>query len=373
MRNSRTLAILGLITLAAVLAAIFSRQESTAIPREGEPLFPELMSNINDTVEVARIGKDETFTLTRRDDGWGVKEKAGYPAAAEKVHQLIVGSAQLRRVEPKTRKPELYDKLGVEDVDQEGAKSVKISLKNTSGDALAEFILGERRWGAGDPDLSQYYVRLPNDPQVWLVEGNIPDDKSLVSWLDNEILEIDSARIREVRVTHPDGHTVVVRRSDPNSNDYELVGLPKGAELESQWAVNSIGNTFTDLTLDDVRPASDVKFKKPADLTVELDSFDGLRIRMETMKRDDKNFARFSARFEPSLVRDDGKTETAESGDKDTDEKAKLKDSDAVKKQAEALNARWKDWLYVIPRYRIDGLAKKKSDLIKSEKTPKAG
>jgi hypothetical protein len=171
MRNGKTLVILGLVTLAVVLAAIFTRQESTAIPRQGERLFPQLMANINNTTEVVGVSKNETFTLTRRDGHWVVKEKSDYPADANKVRQLIVGTAQFQRVEPKTRNPELYEKLGVEGINKEEAKSVKISLKNTSGVALAEFLLGERRWSRGDPSLSEYYVRLPDDPQAWLVEG----------------------------------------------------------------------------------------------------------------------------------------------------------------------------------------------------------
>jgi hypothetical protein len=375
MRNGKTLVILGLVTLAVVLAAIFTRQESTAIPRQGERLFPQLMANINDTTEVVGVSKNETFTLTRRDGHWVVKEKSDYPADANKVRQLIVGTAQFRRVEPKTRNPELYEKLCVEGINKEAAKSVKISLKNTSGAALAEFLLGERRWSRGDPSLSEYYVRLPDDPQAWLVEGKIPDDKSPTNWLDDEILELDSARVREVRVTHPDGDKVTVRHSKPSANDYQLLGLPEGAEVEFNYAVNSIGNTLTSLTLDNVKPASEVRFKNGTGLSVELETFDGLRVQMQTMKDGEDNLAWFSAMFDSSLIHEDERAnkETTESADKDAKKKSRLKAPDDVKKEAETLNARWKDWVYVVPQYRIDSLGKKKSELIKFTKKTKSG
>ena len=375
MRNGKTLVILGLVTLAVVLAAIFTRQESTAIPRQGEQLFPQLMANINDTTEVVGVSKNETFTLTRRDGHWVVKEKSDYPADANKVRQLIVGTAQFRRVEPKTRNPELYEKLGVEGINKEEAKSVKISLKNTSGAALAEFLLGERRWSRGDPSLSEYYVRLPDDPQAWLVEGKIPDDKSPTNWLDDEILELDSARVREVRVTRPDGDKVTVRRSEPSANDYQLLGLPEGAEVEFNYAVNSIGNTLTSLTLDNVKPASEVRFKNGTGLSVELETFDGLRVQMQTMKDGNDNLARFSTMFDSSLIHEDetANKEATESADKDAKKKSKLKAPDDVKKEAETLNTRWKDWVYVVPQYRIDSLGKKKSELIKFTKKTKSG
>ena len=375
MRNGKTLVILGLVTLAVVLAAIFTRQESTAIPRQGERLFPQLMANINDTTEVVGVSKNETFTLTRRDGHWVVKEKSDYPADANKVRQLIVGTAQFRRVEPKTRNPELYEKLSVEGINKEAAKSVKISLKNTSGAALAEFLLGERRWSRGDPSLSEYYVRLPDDPQAWLVEGKIPDDKSPTNWLDDEILELDSARVREVRVTHPDGDKVTVRHSKPSANDYQLLGLPEGAEVEFNYAVNSIGNTLTSLTLDNVKPASEVRFENGTGLSVELETFDGLRVQMQTMKDGEDNLAWFSAMFDSSLIHEDERAnkETTESADKDAKKKSRLKAPDDVKKEAATLNARWKDWVYVVPQYRIDSLGKKKSELIKFTKKTKSG
>ena len=46
---------------------------------------------------------------------------------------------------------------------------------------------------------------------------------------------------------------------------------------------------------------------------------------------------------------------------------------DDVKKEAETLNTRWKDWVYVVPQYRIDSLGKKKSELIKFTKKTKSG
>ncbi|MFQ5995225.1 MAG: DUF4340 domain-containing protein [Acidiferrobacterales bacterium] len=372
MRNAKTLLILAAITVMVVVAAIVSRQESTAIPRQGESLFPKLMADINDTVEVVGASKGNTFTLTRRDGRWVVKERSDYPADADRVQELLVGTAQLRRVEPKTRKPDLYAKLGVEDIDHEKSTSVKIALKNAAGATLAELIVGQSRWSKGDPSQREYYVRLPQDPQAWLVEGQIPEEKSPSKWLDDEVLGLDSARVREVSVTHADGHTVVVRRSDPKEDDFELVGLPKGAEVESVYKINSIGNTLTNLTLDDVKPAAAVSFEKRSGLSVVLKTFDGLAVTMQTTKDDDRTLARFSAAFDPPLMhkkvsdKPQAKTEASSSNNE-----GKLKTADAVKQEIKKLNNRWEGWAYIVPKYRVDDLAKRKSELIKVSKKSK--
>lgn len=376
MLGRKTILVLAAVTVVVALAAIFSKQDSSAIPGQGEPLFPELMAQINDARQVSGISGDGSFTIKRRDDGWVVEEKSDYPADADKVHRLLLGTAQLKRIEPKTRKPELYAQLGVEDVDADGSESLKFTLKNAGGDALADFILGTRRPATGNPNLSEYFVRVPGNPQTWLVEGKLPDDKNPINWVDREILELDSKRVRAVRVTHANGDKIIVRRPGPSADDFELVGLPKGAQIKDVYAVNGIGNGLTNLSLDDVKPASAVRQdKKKAAMSVEITTFDGLRVTMHTRKNGKENLAWFSAAFDPALVNEDTKVAKTETGSEaqDADEQTGLKAADAVKQEAETLNTRWKGWVYVVPQYRVDSVAKKKSDLIKFSKKQDSG
>jgi hypothetical protein len=151
-----------------------------------------------------------------------------------------------------------------------------------------------------------------------------------------------------------------VRRKDPSVQDYDLVGLPKGAEIESVYTVNSIGNTLTNLVLDDVRPAARLNFSDKRPLAVELSTFDGLRISMQAIKDGDQHLARFSATFDSTLAE-----QTKADTDQKPDKTSPLKQAEAVKQEVDALNKRWKEWVYVVPRYRIDSLAKKNSELIK--------
>lgn len=376
MLGRKTILVLAAVTVVVALAAIFSKQDSSAIPGQGEPLFPELMAQINDARQVSGVSSDGSFTIKRRDDGWVVKEKSDYPADADKVHRLLLGTAQLTRIEPKTRKPELYAQLGVEDVDADGSESLKFTLKNAGGDALADFILGTRRPATGNPNLSEYFVRVPGNPQTWLVEGKLPDDKNPINWVDREILELDSKRVRAVRVTHANGDKIIVRRPDPSADDFELVGLPKGAQIKDVYAVNGIGNGLTNLSLDDVKSASAIRQdKKKAAMSVEITTFDGLRVTMHTRKNGKENLAWFSAAFDPALVYEDTKPAKTETGSEaqDADEQTGLKAADAVKQEAETLNTRWQGWVYVVPQYRVDSVAKKKSDLIKFSKRQDSG
>lgn len=362
MRGPRTLVVLGALTIVLAVAALFLRQQPATVPQQGETLFPDLMARINDAAQITVTSRDGGLTLERRDGRWVVVDKHGYRADREKVQRLLLGTAQLRRVEPKTRDPERYAEIGVQDVDAKDAKSLKISFKDGGGKTLAEYLLGESRAAKADPAASEYFVRLPGDPQSWLVEGKIPTDKSTVGWIEREILKIDHKRVREVRVRHADGYTLVVRRPSPQAEDYELVDLPKGRQIDYTYAVNSIGDTLADLSLDDVRPAAQFSLKKPR-LRVTLLSFDGLRVVMETFRQDGANLARLQATVEPPSA---GADKPASEG------KAVLKEPEEVKEEAAMLNARWREWLYVIPQYRVDSLTKKMSELTRDSGKPGA-
>lgn len=372
--RSKTLVMLALVTVVIVLAAIVVRQQSTAIPQQGKALFPELLTRINDVTEVKGTSVEGSYTLQLRDGRWVVKEKEAYPADTDKVRQLLFGLGQLRRVEPKTSNPELYDQIGVQDVDAKGAKSLQIKLSDAKGETLAEIIVGKHQLSKADLSQREYFVRSPGDPQSWLVEGKLPEDKSPSNWLRKDILGLDPGRVREVRVTHADGQHLTLRRKNPSTRDYELVGLPTGAEIESPYAINSIADAVTDLALNDVRLATTVDFKNKGLLSVELSTFDGLRVNMQAIKDGKSDLARFSASFDPSLIEkaDGAKQETRTTTASET-KKSPLKQADEVKKEVEELNARWHDWVYVVPGYRVDTIAKKKSELIKVGNKEKPG
>ena len=372
--RGRTLVMLGVATAVIVLAAIVVRQQTTiAVPQQGGALFPKLLTRINDVTEVKGTSAQGSYTLLLHDGRWVVKEREAYPADTSKVRQLLFGLAQLQRVEPKTSNPELYDKIGVQDVSAKGADSLQIKLSDAKGETLAELIVGKDQLSKADLSKREYFVRLPGDPQSWLVEGKFPQDKPPSNWLQKNILRVDARRLREVRVTHADGQRVTVRRKDPSAEDYELVGLPKGAEIESQYAVNSIADTLTNLSLDDVRPAAAVDFSKKGALSAELATFDGLRVNMQAIKDGNNDLAHFTASFDPSLVEkaDSPKQEGAATANEK--KKNPLKQADEVKKEVAELNARWHDWAYVVPGYRVNTLAKKESELIKIGKKEKSG
>lgn len=369
MRKTRTLVILSLITAAVVLAAVFSRQQSNAVSGEGELLFPDFMQAINDTAEIEGVSGTARFTLAREDDRWVVKEKSDYPANLDDVHQLLVGAAQLRRLEQKTSNPDLYAKLGLEGEAVEGTTSLKLTVKQTDGDALAELLIGNMRPGKSDPSLSEYYVRVPDDDEAWLVQGKLPPHRTANDWLDKELLTLDQKRVREARIIHPDGEEVIVRRDSPSTNDYELTGIPEGAEIESTYAVNRIATALTSVSLNDVKPASELSFSKETGLSAELTTFDGLHVNIETAQEDDITYARFRANFDAALAvaDEEPKPESTDQSDSVPETTEQAPKTETAEQEARALNARWENWAYALPDYLWTDLEQTNTDLIKQD------
>lgn len=413
MRSMRALIILAALTVLAVAAAFYTGKPSGAIPRSGELLLPDLLAEVNEASAIAALRKGERYTLERRDGRWVVRDKGGYPADQGKVRQLLLGLAQLRRIEPKTAKPERYVKLGLADPEKKDSEALRVTVTGKGGATLADLIVGKRRFGKGDPDLSEFFVRQPDDPQSWLVEGKLPSARDLGDWLDQQIAAIDHARIRAVRVTHPDGEVVEVRRGrdDP---DYRLAAVPPDQEVDGDWKVNDIGRALEDLRLDDVLGADEAGFAKAEPwVTLELTTYDGLRVTMRTARDGKRTLARLEAAFDPALVEPaaekaaagagesggkanaqpgeagakpsagsaeqagqeaagsgapSGEEKTAKAGeDKGEKEAGEQPDHspEAVRKEAAELNARWSGWVYVLPSYKADYLAKRRADLLK--------
>jgi hypothetical protein len=371
MRNIKTLVILGLVTLVVVLAALFIQETPTVIEGSGDLMFPDMRARVNDANEIKVSHQSETVTVVRRDHSWVVLEKSNYPAAEDRVRQYLIGLAQLRRLEPKTRKPERYTELGLDDIGEKNTKSAHVSVTDSNGGKIADLIVGDRRPAKSDPSESELFVRMQEDPQSWLVEGKLPNYYTTTDWLDKTILKLDRKRIREVNIIHEDGEEVAVRRQDKTANDFQLLNVPKEAKVKSTFAINSIANAFADLTLDDVLPETEKKIEAGAGLRAELTTFDGLRIIMETVKDDDDTFARFIANFDPTLIADKKAHEAAEADSDKSESRSgqppEGKDAEAVKNEVERLNTRWQGWSYKLPSYRINSIAKRRNDLLEVE------
>lgn len=382
--KSTTIGLLAGITIIGIVLAVFvNREPSSSLPQSGQPVFPELMSLVNDINEVVIETHEQTMTLVRGDHAWGVKEKSGYRANVEKVKKTIVGLAGLRILEPKTQTSELYDRLGLQDHGEEGSPSKLVTLKTADNPEVAKLVVGNQKPAKGNPRMSDIYVRKSDDPRTWLVIGNLPLETVPGEWLDTEVTALPTKRVRQVTVTHPQGETLHLSKAKLDDLDFSLDSIPAGFRISSQFNVNNVVGTLVQLSLEDVKPQAEVDFLANPGVSVVLETFDGLRLHVHTTKHDEHIWAKLSAEFDANLVQpselsstpEDGQKaegEETEKGDEVANVETPEKDSvlttpEEVQKEVDSLNQRVKGWAYALPSFRVENFSKLKKDLLSKE------
>ena len=357
-KNFTILAIFTLLIVIATVVIVIQEQPSTSSPVESL-VFPKLVAKINDVTEIEVATKDEHFTLVKGDKHWGLQEKHQYPTAMDKVSQLILGLAELKILEAKTANPDLYSKLGVEDITAEDAQSVLFTLKDNAGNPLASLIVGENQISKIDATRREFYLRKADDKQSWLAIGSLPVEKKPSQWLDKQIMDLDSARVQKVQVIHPDGEKVTIFRDAKDNEDYQLADLPEQMKIKSMYTLKQMAGALTGLNMNDVTVSSEFEFAPEDSTQVVFTTFDGLEITMTLTAHEDKHYAKFTAVFVPEMVKTDPEVKTDSTEEKLTPEQ--------VKTEADSLQEQLKAWVFEIPAYKATALLKRQTDLVEAK------
>jgi len=374
MKNKLHLTVLASAAVIFIIATIFSESTDNVITGAGDPLYPGLLSKANDVSSIKIQRNAGTLTLVRDQDRWNVKENSDYPADINKIRELVLGVGNLVRVEPKTKKSENYDRIGLQDITEKGSPAVHVTLEVGAGNTVADFIVGNNKPAHGDDSKKSYYIRTIGDPQSWLVDGKLPDQWEPKNWLDTNIFSIDRSRIKQVVVDHPDGEKVYIHRPDSTVRDFTLESLKPGEQLTAPFEVNNIATTFTKMTFDDVTSEKDSGVDPDPLYTARLTTFDGLVITFQPFKKGDLHWVKYSASFDESAVSPVASSPAEDKDAKDAEPAATqskpLLSADEVKQEVAKYNAVWNGWLYQLPEFRIKNIGKKKQDLLKKDEKP---
>ena len=389
MKRIRSLVILAVVALAAVVASVVVETETgdSAIPGEGELVFPDLLSRVDEVRRIRAVSGGDTFTLAHDGERWTMPERDGYRAVPDRIHKLVVGAAGLERREPKTSDPARYSRLGLDDPAEPGSGSIRFTFEDDAAQVLADFIIGNRETSRIDLSLSEFYLREPEDAQSWLVEGKLSVSRDPVEWLEREVLRIEEARVRAVRVHQADGGGLDVSRTRPDDEDFSLDNAPSGHEVESRWRVNDIGRGLANLRFQDVRRAAGETEGEPG-FSAELLTFDGLAVHVNTWREDDGSWLSIRAAFDEGTVDArfgpagssgagdalDGGVEGSTtdsavgmdaSGAGDFEAVEGILAVDAVREEVERLNEGWEGWEFRLADYKRSYFTVPVADLVK--------
>jgi hypothetical protein len=247
-----SLAIAAAVSLMLALAAYTAQtQRSTAIPA-GTPLFSGITSNADKIARIEMSQGARSLTLERSGEQWSIKEKGGFRASTDKVRAMIASLAEAALAEAKTSNEARHPLLELEDPKGENANSHLVRLTDSEGKAIAEVIVGKKRFDAFGTGKAGSYVRRPGEAQTWLVTREIAPSLTLKSWVRERLFATTPERITRAKVELT-GDTPVEIEREENGKSFRLSKIPDGKKLKYENSVDDIIDTLSSFNIDDVQ------------------------------------------------------------------------------------------------------------------------
>ena len=337
------------VGLAAALGAVVVESRSAIGAAEiDQPLFPELVARANEVAVLRFRAPNSESTIVLDGDGWGFLERARYPVPTDNVRTVVAGIASLRRFEEKTDKPDLYFRLGVQDVGAEDSNSREIVLETADGEELAAIILGRVSSTMQFDPLGGMYVREPGNPRSWLVRGTVALPPTAAEWMVQQVIHIPGPDIQKVAIREGGETNLTAVKQDEGEGLTRYHMFP---EIEGMRAVDSawkqVASGAVSVVFENVRVASEIAGAEPTRV-VEYTTSDGMTVVVTTYAIDEVNWVTFSA--------------SAEAG------------SEGVER-ADGINALAAGWAYQLPGYKLRAIHRDVADLTEPvpEEAPAGG
>ena len=114
-RNFVYLAIAAALSVLFAVVSFASNNQWSTGRAAGAKLLPTLVSDASQIATIEDRQGDNTMVLERAGGSWGLKNRGNYAADPSKVRTLLVGLAEADLIESKTRRPDRYAALELED------------------------------------------------------------------------------------------------------------------------------------------------------------------------------------------------------------------------------------------------------------------
>jgi hypothetical protein len=387
------LLVVTVITSAAAAVTVLHEPAAAPVHYGDEPAFPALRANPDAVAKIELTTPDGKFALVRETgDRWSSAQRFGYTVDAKRVRDLVVALADMRLIEAKTKMPDRYSRIEVEDVDAKDAKSRLLRLETADGKVLAEALIGKQHHRLTGSQQEGTYLRRPGEAPAWLASGGVQIEPKVVDWLDKQVVDLSADDVRRIEIRPEGGEAYVAERAGAGA-PLVLQNLAAGETAKKAEDLNRLASAFAAVTFDDVQRRSDLKWPASAQSAVAT-TFDGVEVTARLAKIDGQPWAIFDARqVETAAPAADGSNgdqtaaaaapaakpgeaeaaatptaTAAESSDKNAAAPAESK-TETPKLTAGEINERVANWAYKIPSYVFDRMTKPRSEWLENSST----
>jgi hypothetical protein len=374
-RKQFLILVAALAGLAAAGAWIMQSQRTAWGPadsRIGQRLVAGL--KLEDVAEIALRSASATLTLARRDGTWVIKERADFPADAERVRELLLMLAELKIVqaEPVAEGQRARLELAEPGAAAATGAGTLLELKDGAGKTMSRLLLGKKvtaRTATAGPSPEQgvptgrYVMQGTDTGSVALVSDPLVTAEAKPdAWLAKDLIRAD--QIRSITASGPDGRERFSLSRGSDSYDWKLGG---GGKPDLQKAQDTVG-PLQGMSLSDVVPdpgSAAAGLDRPN--VIKAQTLDGVTytLRVGSKTADDRYFLSIAVSGEPATARKAGKGETAEEKEKQdkafAENRAKLLEKLEREKKLDR-------WTYLVARTVIEPLLRERAQLLPEKK-----
>ena len=321
-------------------------------------LIPSLQDNLNSVTKftVMESGNSLLSSVSKSESGWVVDNRDGYEANVAVVRHVFEKLAEAKLTEAKTSNPENYTKLGVENIDNENAQGVLLTVNGL--DDAVNIIFGND----GSSGKNTQYIRHQDEQQSWLINKKINIARDPTDWLKKDILDIPPERIKSIEINHADGTVINIENTGDEAYEFELNATPPEGMKASDSEIYQVANALSSLQLTDVSKEELLRTDDLApSVTTVFKTYDGLMI---TTRAYPGPVAKLKFMIDVDFNADDvdenieNKTSNAES----TADAAMISDPKAAESLAKSLKPKLDGWAYFLPTISQSALTKKLED-----------
>lgn len=218
-------------------------------------VFPALQHQLNDITDIEVVRASGNFVLSKRGGVWINNGVGGFPALPNNVEKAIVAVASLKYKEAKTRRPRLYNQLGVENISA-SAKSTRLIFKEGTGNIVADLIIGKKKKIL---DRQGLYIRLANTEQAWLVANAVNNEPvnvryDAIDWSNSNVVDIAPGELAALSSRQASGDIVELYRAQPQAIKLTVKNIPANAKIEHQFQIDYMSGLLKELTFIDAKP-----------------------------------------------------------------------------------------------------------------------
>ncbi|HWD19957.1 MAG TPA: DUF4340 domain-containing protein [Verrucomicrobiae bacterium] len=378
-RNQLALLVVILVVLGgAGLLLVKHNQETWSEPggKLGQKLLPSFQMN---DVAAIHIQGDDAVDLQRKDDGWKVQERGGYPANFGQISELLIKISDLKVGQSEGIGASQLARMRLEEPGKGSNSATLLEFKDSQGKTLDALLIGKKHLrkseggmpgpmgDEGYPD--GRYVMLKSDPKTVLTISdplNSVEPKA-TEWLNKDFFKVEKPQTISFVSTNATNSWKLSRETE--TSPWVLADLKPGEILDSNKVTSLSSSLGYPSFVDVVADAASAKTGLDHPLAVTIETFDHFTYAMKVGSKTPENDYYFNVTVTgaPATERTPGKDEKPDDKKKlDQAFQDKLKQTQEKLKQEQSLAP----WTYLVNNWIVDPVIRDRAQLMVEKKAP---